>query len=324
MKIQIVNPQNGLPLVHRDKKLIDENGSKFPIIDGIPIFVDSNNYADSFGFQWERFSKTQLEFGKEGGLYSPQRFFSETLWNPQELTGENILEVGSGAGRFSQVVLKHTLANLYSVDYSGAVNTNKKNNNHIAPERFHLFQASIDQLPFPDESFDKVFCFGVLQHTADFERSVKFLIKKVKVGGEVVVDFYPINGWWTKIHAKYMLRPITKRISHQHLLSLIEKNIKWLIKVHFALHQIGLGLLTRFLPLCNIKDTFPSDLNSEEILERAVLDTFDLYSPQHDHPQRIEAVAKMFEKYNADVSFAGKVKLTDSIGAAVVRGIRLS
>ncbi|SVC94026.1 uncharacterized protein METZ01_LOCUS346880, partial [marine metagenome] len=48
------------------------------------------------------------------------------------------------------------------------------------------------------------------------------------------------------------------------------------------------------------------------------------YSPQHDHPQRIEAVAKMFEKYNADVSFSGKVKLTDSIGAAVVRGIRLS
>ena len=324
MKIQIVNPETGLPLHNHDNELIDENGSKFPIINGIPIFVDSNNYADSFGFQWERFSKTQLEFGKEGGLYSAQRFFSETLWNPEELTGENILEVGSGAGRFSQVVLKHTLANLYSVDYSSAVNTNKKNNNDIAPERFHLFQASIDQLPFPDESFDKVFCFGVLQHTPDFERSVKCLIKKVKVGGEVVVDFYPINGWWTKIHAKYMLRPITKRISHQHLLSLIEKNIKWLIKVYFALHQIGLGLLTRFLPLCNIKDTFPSDLNSEEILERAVLDTFDMYSPQHDHPQRIEAVAKMFEKYNADVSFAGKVKLTDSIGAAVVRGIRLS
>jgi hypothetical protein len=83
-------------------------------------------------------------------------------------------------------------------------------------------------------------------------------------------------------------------------------------------------LLTRFLPLCSIKDTFPSDLNSEEILERAVLDTFDMFSPEHDHPQRIKTVAKMFEKYNADVSFAGKVKLTDSIDAAVVRGVRLS
>ena len=65
MKIQIVNPETGLPLNNHDNELIDENGSKFPIIDGIPIFVDSNNYADSFGFQWERFAKTQLEFGKE-------------------------------------------------------------------------------------------------------------------------------------------------------------------------------------------------------------------------------------------------------------------
>ena len=64
MKIQIVNPETGLPLNNHDNELIDENGSKFPIIDGIPIFVDSNNYADSFGFQWERFAKTQLEFGK--------------------------------------------------------------------------------------------------------------------------------------------------------------------------------------------------------------------------------------------------------------------
>ena len=324
MKIDLINPQTGLPLTHHSDQLIDDNGSKFPIIDGIPRFVDSDNYAASFHFQWEKFAKTQLDREKEGFSLSKQRFFAETLWDQEDLTGVNILEVGSGAGRFSKVVLEKTSANLYSVDYSRAVNTNHKNNNEIAPERFHLFQASIDELPFPDESFDKVFCLGVLQHTPDFERSVKCLIKKVKVGGEVVVDFYPINGWWTKINAKYMLRPITKRISHQHLLSLIEKNIKWLIKVHFALHKIGLGLLTRFLPLCNIKDTFPSNLNSEEILERAVLDTFDLYSPQHDHPQRIEAVAKMFEKYNADVSFAGKVKLTDSIGAAVVRGIRLS
>ena len=179
MKIKIVNPRTGLPLIHRGNKLIDENGSKFPIIDGIPRFVDSKSYAESFDFQWEKFSKTQLEYDKKGDLYSTQRFFAETLWNPNDLAGENILEVGSGAGRFSQVVLEQTLGNLYSVDYSGAVNTNMKNNIDIAPERFHLFQASIDELPFPDESFDKVFCIGVLQHTPDFERSVKCLIKKV-------------------------------------------------------------------------------------------------------------------------------------------------
>ena len=326
MKIELINPQTGLLLKHHNGQLIDDNGMKFPIIEGIPRFVDSENYATSFHFQWEKFAKTQLDKEKEGLSFSKQRFFAETLWKHQNLTGENILEVGSGAGRFSKVVLEQTLGNLYSVDYSGAVNTNRKNNIGIAPERFHLFQASVYELPFPDGSFDKVFCFGVLQHTPDFERSVKCLINKAKIGGEVVVDFYPINGWWTKIQSKYILRPITKRISHQRLFTLIEKNIDWLIKAHFILHRIGLGLLTRFLPVCNIKETLPGQLSPEELREHSILDTFDMFSPEHDHPQRLKAVVKMFEKYQAKVKFSGKVKITDGDGsvATVVRAIRLS
>ena len=58
---------------------------------------------------------------------------------------------------------------------------------------------------------------GVLQHTPDFEASVKALIKKAKPGGEIVVDFYPVNGWWTKLNAKYLLRPFIKRLSHARL-----------------------------------------------------------------------------------------------------------
>ena len=73
-------------------------------------------------------------------------------------------------------------------------------------------------MPFPDGSFDKVFCLGVLQHTPDFEASVRALVVKARPGGEIVVDFYPIRGWWTKLNAKYLLRPLTKRMSHDRLL----------------------------------------------------------------------------------------------------------
>jgi ubiquinone/menaquinone biosynthesis C-methylase UbiE len=329
MKIDLINPQTGLLLKHHNDQLIDDNGMKFPIIKGIPRFVDSKNYATSFHFQWDKFAKTQLDKEKKELSYSKQRFFTETLWEQQNLIGENILEVGSGAGRFSKVVLEQTLGNLYSVDYSGAVDTNRKNNIGIAPERFHLFQASVYELPFPDGSFDKAFCFGVLQHTPDFERSVKCIISKIKVGGEIVVDFYPINGWWTKIQSKYILRPITKRISHQRLFMLIEKNIDWLIKAAFFLHRIGLGLLIRFLPICDIKgyQNFYSQLSPEELRELSILDTFDMFSPEHDHPQRLKTVVRMFEKHQAKVIFAGKVKNTDgdkSPMATVVRAIRIS
>tara|TARA_B110000438_G_scaffold278764_1_gene302600 strand:- start:1248 stop:2216 length:969 start_codon:yes stop_codon:yes gene_type:complete len=321
MAIIIINPKNNLPLQSSGDYLVDSEGISFPIIKGVPRIAELENYTENFGKQWNKFDKTQLDREIDGMNLSKDRFFAETHWDQEDLAGKEVLEVGSGAGRFSKVMLEHTKGILYSVDYSDAVTANFKNNSQIAPDRFHLFQASVYEMPFPDNSFDKVFCFGVLQHTPNFEASVKTLISKTKPGGEIVVDFYPIKGWWTKINAKYILRPITKKMSHDKLLSMIEKNIDWLIALHLLLHKIGLGLMTRFLPLCNVKDSFPSRLTKSEIREWAILDTFDQYSPEHDHPQRIADVVKMFERYGAEVTWAGFEYYRDGNGA-VVRGIK--
>ena len=266
------------------------------VVNGIPRFADVDNYSESFGFQWNRFAATQLH------PHSSERLWRETGWSPAELHGLDILEVGSGAGRFSRVILQETRANLYSVDYSTAVDANLRNNGHLAPDRFHLYQASLYELPFPDASFDKVLCLGVLQHTPDFEASVAALVAKAKSGGEVVVDFYPIRGWWTKIHAKYLFRPIARRIPHDRLLGLIERNAAWLIATHQALSRARLHALTRFLPLVDIEEALPKNLSSDELREWAVLDTFDMFSPEFDNPQRTEDVVAMFERAGAKTS----------------------
>jgi 2-polyprenyl-3-methyl-5-hydroxy-6-metoxy-1,4-benzoquinol methylase len=293
----------------------------FPIVKGVPRFCKSDNYTDSFGMQWNRFDKIQLDLNADVHNISRLRFFAETHWDAQDLTGQNVLEVGSGAGRFSKVVLESTSANLYSVDYSDAVTANFKNNSPIAPDRFHLFQANVYELPFLNDSFDKVFCMGVLQHTPDFEASVRALISKAKPAGEIVVDFYPINGFWTKLHAKYILRPITKRLTHSHLLQIVEANIQWLISCEHILHRLGLGVLARFLPIVDIKGTIPQYLSEAEKREWVVLDTFDMFSPEYDNPQRIRDVVAMFDRHGADVTFAG-FEYFDGFSAAVVRGVK--
>ncbi|MFL6730140.1 MAG: methyltransferase domain-containing protein [Sphingomicrobium sp.] len=266
------------------------------IVNGIPRFGDVDNYSESFGFQWNRFAATQLH------AHSSERLWRETGWTPAELDGLDILEAGSGAGRFSRVLLEQTKANLYSFDYSTAVDANLRNNGGIAPDRFHLCQASIYDMPFPDGSFDKVLCLGVLQHTPDFEASVRALVAKAKPGGEIVVDFYPIRGWWTKLHAKYLLRPVAKRMSRERLLKLIERNAGWLVATHRALTRIGLHALTRFLPLVDIAATLPADLSPAELREWAILDTFDMFSPEFDSPQRTSAVVAMFDRAGAQVT----------------------
>lgn len=197
-----INPYNQLPLTWESAELRDSSGATFPIVDGIPRFCEVENYTNSFGRQWNKFQTTQIDREGIGGEPSKVRFFAETEWRVEDLAGLDILEVGSGAGRFSRVVLEATDAELFSVDYSTAVEANKRNNGSVAPGRFHLSQASIYELPFADNRFDRTFCLGVLQHTPDFEASVHALVRKTRPGGEIVVDFYPIRGFWTKLNAK--------------------------------------------------------------------------------------------------------------------------
>jgi SAM-dependent methyltransferase len=315
--IEIVNPFNKKVLHFEGESLADEDGNSFPYIKGAFRFVQDDNYADNFGYQWNKFSATQIDKSTAIRL-SERRFFVQTEWDKENLENKNVLEVGSGAGRFTQIVLDYTKANVYSVDYSNAVEANFKNN---GPDpRLHLYQASIYDLPFAPASFDKVFCFGVLQHTPDVEASVKALIDMAKPGAEVVVDFYPINGWWTKVHAKYLLRPFTRKMNHQELYSRIDKNADWLIKAYRVLTSIGLGkLATRFLPICDIDGTLPKNVSKETLREMVVLDTFDMFSPEYDQPQKVETIVKWFKQYGMTEVWGGTISY-GGFKASVVKG----
>ena len=321
MTVEIINPYNGKLLSRSGEELYDVDGNQFPIVNGVPRFVDSGNYASNFGLQWNKFDKTQLDRAKDGYSISEQRFYAETSWTADSLSCKDILEVGSGAGRFSKVILETTSADLYSVDYSDAVSANYKNNSIISPDKLHLFQASIYEMPFPDNCFDRVFCLGVLQHTPDFEKSIGALIEKAKPGGEIVVDFYPIKGWWTKIHAKYLFRPLSKRLSNDRLLRLIETNVDWLMKLEKILHSLRIGVLARFLPLVDVQGTIPKYLSAQEARDWVILDTFDMFSPEYDSPQRVDNVVRMFDQNGADVTFSGFVNF-GGFSAAVVRGVK--
>ena len=320
--ITLINPFNKKVLRKEAQTLTDGEGNSFPIINGVPRFVQDHNYTDNFGFQWNKFQKTQIDRESKNSSFSKERFFAASQWDKEDLTGKNVLEVGSGAGRFTQIVLDHTKANLYSIDYSDAVSANYRNNAHHG-DRLQLFQASIYDMPFPDDSFDKVFCFGVLQHTPDFRKSIQALVDKAKPGGEIVVDFYPIKGWYTKISAKYMLRPFTKNMSHEKLLGKIERNANRLIKTYNFFDRLGLALIAhRFIPMADIKRTMPANLSKETLREWVILDTFDMFSPAYDNPQRIQTVKRWMEESGATVTFADFTTYANNLKVAIVRGIK--
>ena len=319
--IQLINPFNKKKLFLFSKQNFykDENNNKFPIINDIPRFVSNNNYASNFGFQWNIFRETQID-DSDFNL-SSIRFFTETDKDQKYFDKKKILEVGSGAGRFSNVILNKTNAELYSVDLSNAVEANLKNNIKYHNKNFFIFQSDVYSLPFESNTFDFVFCFGVLQHTPNIKKTIKILVEKTKKNGEINVDFYPVKGWYTKIHAKYLLRPITNKMSNNFLLKLIKNNINWLMQLYIFLKKIKLGFLTRFLPICDFDTQIISNLESEKLKEWIILDTFDQYSTKYDNPQKIKNIKQIFEEFGADVKFAGMVNFYDH-EAAVVRAIK--
>ena len=315
-----VDPYNGNPLLIEDQVLVEpESGRTYPVLNAIVRFCAPENYSVSFGFQWNKFPKIQIDF-IQGNTISTSRFYAETGWESASITrGEKILEVGSGAGRFSQVVLRTTEAQLFSIDYSSAVEANLKNNIGYG-SRLVLAQASLYNMPFPDGFFARCFCFGVLQHTPDFEGSIFSLVSKVRVGGEIVVDFYARKGWFTYFHAKYLLRPITKRLPKDTLLFLVDVNLDWMIRLFDILCWLKLGFLTRFIPITDLRG-FSRALSKEQRRAWALVDTFDMFSPAFDNPQKVGDVVRMFEKAGCVCTFSGLVDYQDG-KAHVVRAIK--
>jgi 2-polyprenyl-3-methyl-5-hydroxy-6-metoxy-1,4-benzoquinol methylase len=320
--IPFVNPVSGTLLQEGYQNgqvvYIDEDGSVFPYENDVLSLEGGKNYTDTFGFQWSRFKSTQIDEA-QGINDSEVRFFVTTGWIPGGLENNNVLEAGCGAGRFTSVLLNKTLANVYSIDYSESINVARENNERFL-HRLRLARASLYRIPFPDESFDKVICIGVLQHTPSVEESLKSLIRKVKPGGELVVDFYQLKGWFTKVHCKYLLRPLTTRMQPEMLLKVISQSMPIILQLFDFLCKLKLGILTRFLPVADIR-SYPKGRAPRDRLQCAILDTFDAFSPAYDHPTSIERVVEIVTKQGLTVSFAGKV-LYQGSQAAVVRATR--
>ena len=101
--IYLRDPEKNLPLEINENEMISQSGVKYKIIDGIPRFVDKSNYSDNFGLQWKKFSRTQLD-SYSGLNISEERLVRCLDFDKSKLKDKFVLEAGSGAGRFTEIL----------------------------------------------------------------------------------------------------------------------------------------------------------------------------------------------------------------------------
>lgn len=155
--------------------------------------------VESFGFQW--------------GWDNKPRTDADLLWRaasrfglaPEWFKGKLVLDAGCGAGAQSAFFSDNGAA-VVSVDLSEAIN--------VAYKKLHTrkdwigVRGDIARLPFQSQSFDFVYCEGVIQHTENSENTVRELARLVKPGGYVAATHYNLPEKWHQRlrHALYAAR----------------------------------------------------------------------------------------------------------------------
>jgi SAM-dependent methyltransferase len=252
----------------------------YPIAGYIPRFVIDEGYAEGFGLEWNVHRRTQYDRVSGAGL-SERRFFEETGW-PRQLDGEVLIEAGSGSGRFTEHALA-TGAIVLSLDYSRAVEANYASNG--AHENLVLVQGDLFRMPFAPDVADRLFCFGVLQHTPDPQAALRSIVGHVRPGGEIVADIYAKTLTKYVLGTKYWVRPVTRRMAPDRLYGFTSRYVDALWPVARRVRRvprIGRALNWRLL----IGDYSGLIDDDERLRDWARLDTFDMLAPRYDNPAR--------------------------------------
>ena len=282
-----------LPYKEFEDSLITEKNEEIHLINGIPRFVDDENYAAAFGLQWNIFSQTQFDSVTKQPI--SEKRLETALGQPLEtIGGLKILEAGSGAGRFTEVLLKYG-AEVYSFDLSNAVEANYKNN--IPHQNLTLFQGDILDIHFKDEFFDISLCLGVLQHTPDTIESIKELTRVLKKGGKLVIDHYKFHlGHYLSLYFFYW--SCIKRLKPQNQLKVTE----FLTKIFFPIHWYFKDspsmqfLLRRISPISFYYGLF--DLTKEQHYDFSRLDTHDKNTDHYKRHLTERGLNRIIARFN--------------------------
>jgi len=300
--IPFVDPSTGEQLEQMEDILASDSGRRYPIVDGIPRFVETESYAAGFGLEWTIHGDTQLD-SRTGRTVSKERL-ERCIGAPvSSLRGSRVLEVGCGAGRFTELLVEGG-ALVHAVDLSRAVDVNRANIGFA--DNYRVAQADLLAAPFPDGSFDYVICLGVLQHTPNPEEGIRAVWRKLRPGSILIIDHYT----WSLSRATKLdslLRPIIKRLPPPAAKSTTDILVRTFFPLHWAARNTkptirGVPLLQMLLSRISPASwNYPVSphLPKQSQYESSRLDTFDHLADRYKRLRTRDQICKALESLGA-------------------------
>lgn len=141
-----------------------------------------HSVVESFGEEWKKFHR-----------FSNKEIETDAVKYFDIVTGEMLnqqsyaVDLGCGTGRWTKY-LSSRAGFIEAIDPSEAIFAADK---LIGPlPNVRLTKASIENTPFPDETFDFGMSIGVLHHIPDTQKAMNDCVKKIKIGGYFFTYLY--------------------------------------------------------------------------------------------------------------------------------------
>lgn len=240
-------------------------GERFPVIGGIPRFVEQQHLA-SFGLQWNTYEVAHADEDRA-------TFQAKTGVSLAELRGLRVLDAGCGGGRYTRAAAEAG-AEVVAVDHSTAVEKAARLCSHLSG--IDYLQADLKRLPLRAESFDLVFSIGVMHHDEQTRAVFDAVSRMVKPGGRMAVWLYRRNQWWQECINRQLRRRTVGMPAAR-----LERYCRF-------------GAWLGGIPVVNRTLNKIVNFSAHPHWENRVCDTFDWYAPQYQHHHTVDELCEWF------------------------------
>ncbi|MBK7433220.1 MAG: class I SAM-dependent methyltransferase [Chitinophagaceae bacterium] len=229
----------------------------------------------SFGEEWNKFH----EFSKKTIDLICREYFDiidESIVNKDTY----MIDIGCGSGRWSEYFLDKA-AFIEAVDPSDAVFAADKLLGKS--DKLRITRASINTLPWPDETFDFGMSVGVLHHIPDTRLALEECVKKIKKGGHFYVYiYYKLDNRGILFKSLFYCSDIIRRVVSK-MPSFLKKGICDILAVVAYMPFILLSRLLKWVGLKKLSQMLPLSAYANKSFYVIRNDSLDRFGTKLEH-----------------------------------------
>tara|TARA_B100001964_G_scaffold225459_1_gene273313 strand:- start:401 stop:1444 length:1044 start_codon:yes stop_codon:yes gene_type:complete len=171
-----------------------------------------------YGRLWSKFSFEEVI---ENTAKDLSKRLSSNGFSLSYFHGKNAIDVGCGSGRFSFVLKRLGCKTVIGVDYGeDGLEIANKMANQSQIQGISFRKVNVLNLPFEDETYDFVFCNGVLHHTENMEAGINEIIRIAKKQAKIWLYLYGDGGiFW---YARKEMPKIMKSIPQEYTIAMLD------------------------------------------------------------------------------------------------------